>query len=132
MPPKSPGERTGPKPIGEPAAHPDADYDADDHHPDDRTPGSGFILPANPFGELESESLEHFIECTIYEEASTTEAAADLDEVDDGLVFANPFTDRDDNRSGRMVTGELEAQPAPEPEPEDRGARPPRRAGVKE
>lgn len=33
-----------------------------------RLQGSSFILPANPFGELTDESLEAFIECTMYED----------------------------------------------------------------
>jgi len=33
-----------------------------------RVKGSDYILPANPFGELAAESLEAFVECTLYEE----------------------------------------------------------------
>jgi hypothetical protein len=33
----------------------------------DRTPGSPYILPANPFGDVPPESLEAFVECTVYE-----------------------------------------------------------------
>ena len=33
----------------------------------DRTPGSPYILPANPFGDVAPESLEAFVECTVYE-----------------------------------------------------------------
>lgn len=36
-----------------------------------RLQGSSFILPANPFGELTDESLEAFIECTMYEDTGT-------------------------------------------------------------
>jgi hypothetical protein len=32
-----------------------------------RAEGSDFILPANPFGELTDESLEAFVECTLYQ-----------------------------------------------------------------
>ena len=35
---------------------------------DQRTPGSTFILPANPLQHLSDESLEGFVDCTIYEE----------------------------------------------------------------
>jgi len=33
-----------------------------------RTPGSEFVLPANPLMNLSDESLEGFVDCTIYEE----------------------------------------------------------------
>src|SRR5690606_11990914 len=38
---------------------------------------SDFILPANPFGELEESSLAAFVECTIYEESSPRAVSAD-------------------------------------------------------
>jgi hypothetical protein len=45
----------------------------------ERAPGSDIVLPANPFGELNTESLEHFVECTIYEErAATSEPSGEL------------------------------------------------------
>ena len=34
-----------------------------------RTPGSSFVLPANPLQNLSDESLEGFVDCTLYEEA---------------------------------------------------------------
>ncbi len=34
----------------------------------ERAPGSPYVLPANPFGEVAPESLEAFVECTLYEE----------------------------------------------------------------
>lgn len=34
----------------------------------DRTPGSPYVLPANPFGDVAPESLEAFVECMVYEE----------------------------------------------------------------
>lgn len=34
----------------------------------ERTPGSPYILPANPFGDVAPESLEAFVECMVYEE----------------------------------------------------------------
>jgi hypothetical protein len=36
--------------------------------PDLRTPGSAFVLPANPLQDLSDESLEGFVDCTLYEE----------------------------------------------------------------
>jgi hypothetical protein len=33
-----------------------------------RTPGSAFVLPANPLHNLSDESLEGFVDCTLYEE----------------------------------------------------------------
>jgi hypothetical protein len=35
--------------------------------PESRTPGSEFILPANPLMNLSDESLEGFVDCTLYE-----------------------------------------------------------------
>ncbi len=35
-----------------------------------RTPSSGYILPANPLGDLTDENLEAFVECTFYEETA--------------------------------------------------------------
>lgn len=37
---------------------------------EERTPGSSFILPANPLSNLTDESLQGFIDCTIYEDNS--------------------------------------------------------------
>jgi hypothetical protein len=36
-----------------------------------RTPGSPFVLPANPLGELSDDHLRSFIECTLYEEGDS-------------------------------------------------------------
>jgi hypothetical protein len=36
--------------------------------PDLRTPGSSYVLPANPLHDLSDESLEGFVDCTLYEE----------------------------------------------------------------
>jgi PEGA domain len=35
-----------------------------------RTPGSALVLPANPLHDLSDESLEGFVDCTLYEEAT--------------------------------------------------------------
>lgn len=35
-----------------------------------RTPGSAFVLPANPLHNLSDESLEGFVDCTLYEETA--------------------------------------------------------------
>jgi hypothetical protein len=35
-----------------------------------RTPGSAFVLPANPLQNLSDESLEGFVDCTLYEETA--------------------------------------------------------------
>lgn len=40
-----------------------------------RVPGASYTLPANPFSELPPEALEHFIDCTIYEDTGTPPAA---------------------------------------------------------
>ncbi len=52
----------------------------------ERRLGAETILPANPFGELADESLEAFIECTIYEEAVTQAEAAEEPTTGDGAV----------------------------------------------
>ncbi|HET9626514.1 MAG TPA: PEGA domain-containing protein [Kofleriaceae bacterium] len=39
---------------------------------EERTPGSSFILPANPLHDLSDESLEGFVDCTLYEDAGGT------------------------------------------------------------
>lgn len=36
-----------------------------------RAEGSDFILPANPFGQVTDQSLEAFVECTLYEETGS-------------------------------------------------------------
>jgi hypothetical protein len=42
-----------------------------------RVPGSSYVVPANPFGELPPEALEYFVECTLYEEATVQPEAAE-------------------------------------------------------
>jgi PEGA domain len=37
--------------------------------PEERTPGSALVLPANPLHDLSDESLEGFVDCTLYEES---------------------------------------------------------------
>jgi hypothetical protein len=39
--------------------------------PPERTPGSELVLPANPLTGIPDESLEGFVECTLYEETGT-------------------------------------------------------------
>jgi hypothetical protein len=53
-----------------------------------RTPGAAFTLPANPFSELPPEALEHFIDCTLYEDTGATEAVPPGD--DDTAVGGAP------------------------------------------
>ncbi len=48
---------------------------AETGQPEERTEGSDFILPANPFGELTDANLEAFVECTLYEETGTISLA---------------------------------------------------------
>jgi hypothetical protein len=42
---------------------------------EERTPGSDFVLPANPLMNLTDESLEGFVDCTLYEETANFERA---------------------------------------------------------
>src|SRR4029079_1682275 len=37
--------------------------------PEARTPGSALVLPANPLQDLTDESIEGFVDCTLYEES---------------------------------------------------------------
>lgn len=41
----------------------------------ERTPGAPTVLPANPFGDVLDDSLEGFVECTIYEETAADQPA---------------------------------------------------------
>jgi hypothetical protein len=52
-----------------------------------RTPGSAFVLPANPLHNLSDESLEGFVDCTLYEEtANIFHPAIDGSEWNDELI----------------------------------------------
>ncbi|HEX4421093.1 MAG TPA: PEGA domain-containing protein [Kofleriaceae bacterium] len=54
---------------------------------DARTPGSALVLPANPLHNLSDESLEGFVDCTIYEEtANVFHPATDGPEWNDELL----------------------------------------------
>ena len=53
----------------------DGDAEAEAEAPK-RAKGSSIILPANPFGELAAQSLEAFIECTLYEETGEIDISA--------------------------------------------------------
>jgi hypothetical protein len=58
---------------------------------EERTPGSSFILPANPLHDLSDESLEGFVDCTLYED---TGAAGEGDTWHDELVDLPPTVAR--------------------------------------
>jgi hypothetical protein len=46
------------------------------YSPEERTPGSSFILPANPLSNLTDEALQGFIDVTIYEDSTVPEPVA--------------------------------------------------------
>src|SRR6185503_17414550 len=54
---------------------------------DQRTPGSALVLPANPLQNLSDESIEGFVDCTLYEESGNFfHPAADDGEWNDELA----------------------------------------------
>lgn len=59
-----------------------------------RTPGSSYVLPANPLMNLTDKSLEGFVECALYEETGNFFRAAEdegtLIDLDDGVVDPPP------------------------------------------
>lgn len=66
-----------------------AETDLPTPQPDDsRTPGSDLVLPANPLQNLTDESLEGYVDCTLYEETGNFFPAEDdpAAEVDDPVI----------------------------------------------
>jgi len=56
-----------------------------------RTPGSALVLPANPLQDLSDESLEGFVDCTLYEETmSVFPPAGDGGEEEDAVAEPPP------------------------------------------
>jgi hypothetical protein len=51
-----------------------------------RTPGSELVLPANPLMNLTDESLEGYVDCTLYEETGTFFPAEDDTSFDDDVI----------------------------------------------
>lgn len=51
-----------------------------------RTPGSSYVLPANPLMNLSDESLEGYVDCTLYEETANYFPASDDGSGEDELV----------------------------------------------
>ncbi|HEY4181692.1 MAG TPA: PEGA domain-containing protein [Kofleriaceae bacterium] len=56
-----------------------------------RTPGSSFVLPANPLMNLTDASLEGFIDCALYEETGNFYRAEDTGLVDVGDLIQPPL-----------------------------------------
>nr|MBA3391910.1 hypothetical protein [Deltaproteobacteria bacterium] len=52
----------------------------------ERTPGGDLVLPANPLMNLSDESLEGFVDCTLYEETATFFRAPEDGEDDDDVA----------------------------------------------
>jgi hypothetical protein len=59
-------------------------------HDEQRTPGSDLVLPANPLMNLTDESLEGYVDCTLYEETGTFFPAEDDISFEDDGVIAPP------------------------------------------
>ena len=76
-----------------------------------RTPGSDFILPANPLSNLTDDQLEGFVDCTLYEETGTfyeTEGSVDVLDVvppRERAQSADYFATVDDRRPFRSSNG---------------------------
>lgn len=64
-------EQSVPEPIQDPVT------DVQPVHQEERTPGSDLVLPANPLQNLTDESLEGFVDCTLYEETGNFFRAPD-------------------------------------------------------
>jgi len=103
---------------------------------EERTPGSSYVLPANPLMNLSDESLEGYVDCTLYEETANYFPAADDGSNDDALVAppkaAPPASEAEPLFAPRPVTRisapveivtEL-APPKTEPSAADVGAEP--------
>jgi hypothetical protein len=118
---------------------------------DQRTPGSALVLPANPLHDLSDESLEGFVDCTLYEESGNffhplSDGGEWNDEVADppveplatrparpGTVPAMPFDtapnltvlSRGNSESLRVAPDDLPVEPSgvqlPEPAPSKLG-----------
>jgi hypothetical protein len=82
--------------------------------PETRVPGSSYIVPANPFGELPPEALEYFIECTLYEEAMPQpEAPAPVPAESTAPVAPLPYSPRGQRQSKPLLVPEPELASAP-------------------
>jgi hypothetical protein len=79
-----------------------------------RTPGSDFVLPANPLSNLTDDQLEGFIDCTLYEETSSfheNEGSIDIRDLMPATrerpPTSEPFSYTDVRRPFRSSTGQL-------------------------
>ncbi len=80
-----------------------------------RTPGSEFILPANPLSNLTDDQLEGFIDCTLYEDTSNfhdTESSIDIRDalppgIRERLATSDTLAPVDERRPFRSSTGQI-------------------------
>ena len=79
-----------------------------------RTPGSDFVLPANPLSNLTDDQLEGFIDCTLYEEAGSFNANESSIDIRDLMPATRdrpppgePFAYTDVRRPFRSSTGQF-------------------------
>jgi hypothetical protein len=77
---------------------------------EERTAGASYTLPANPFGDLMPEALEHFIECTLYEEPDPQPVEPQTGTASEGEGRAG------EGPSGHPASAATAATPAAEPE----------------
>jgi hypothetical protein len=70
-----------PPPVAEPQPQPRPETEVDEQ----RTPGSDFVLPANPLSQLSDDAIVGFVDCTLYEETANffrADAADDFEPED--------------------------------------------------
>jgi hypothetical protein len=91
-----------PDPIAAEATEPTAEA---------RTPGSDFVLPANPLQNLSDESLEGFVDCTLYEEAVNVFHPGLDDRWDDPAVELAAAGRREIPRPGSVPAMPFDAAP---------------------
>jgi hypothetical protein len=89
-------------------------------HDDTRTPGSDFVLPANPLMNLTDESLVGYVDCTLYEETGNFFPAEDDTTFGDD-VAAPPNADGSSTRTDASPRAET---PLPLDKPPSAGERP--------
>ena len=107
-----PSTSAGPGKPRRPASEPAADAES-------RTPGSEFILPANPLSNLTDHQLEGFIDCTLYEDTSNFQESESSVDIRDLLPSgprggtSPPVTPPDDAPPFRSSTGQVIAVESP-------------------
>jgi len=76
-----------------------------------RVPGASYTLPANPFSELPPEALEHFIDCTIYEDTGQARAPAPPSSLMVASSIPTPISSDGTDRVEPLPPGPLRKKP---------------------